>query len=191
MALKPFRQYADNDVVIFYSLNANSGDAGSVVTLSSFDLSDEDSYTTINWSPHAGTYVPTYQTNAKVALSGASGTLTRKEQVLGIMLQDVRTVDKNRLPLEQFRRRAQELDTAISGEAIAVLTRGIVLTNKWVATGSALNPGSGVIVATGNGDNSFAGSGLLAVQNTGVEYLIGKTLSSADSDGYVLIAVTL
>ena len=39
--LLPFRQYDDNDVINFYSLDAETGEAGSVVRVSSANLDTE------------------------------------------------------------------------------------------------------------------------------------------------------
>ena len=96
--LLPFRQYDDNDVINFYSLDTETGEAGSVVKVSAADLQDEPvQYVqrgdSDSWQTTMGNALSMYPEVpyklTKVSDTGAG------VKPLGILLRDVRNKDEN------------------------------------------------------------------------------------------------
>jgi len=130
--LLPFRQYDENDVINFYSLDTVTGEAGSVVQVSSANLSteptqfvertDSDSYDATQG--HALSLYP--EVPYKVTKSTGTGAAVRP---LGILLRDVRNKDENGENLLYYPEKKEELQCVVSGEAVPVATRGLFTIN--------------------------------------------------------------
>ena len=130
--LLPFRQYDENDVINFYSFDGETGQAGSVVTVSAANLSDEpvqyvqrgdsDSFqTTLGKALSMYPEVP-----YKVEKTNATGVGVRP---LGILLRDIRNKDENGENLLYYPEKKEELQCVVSGEAVPVASRGIFTIN--------------------------------------------------------------
>lgn len=99
---------------------------------------------------------------------------------LGITLYDVAETNKyGEKYIAKPKHERYEQEVVVSGEAVPILTRGIVHLKGFVGTPA---PGSGVV-------NVVNGSGVVGVYNKGTSY--GKFLSAADADGYALFKVEL
>ena len=184
--LLPFRQYNEQDVINFYALNAATGAAGSLVKINSANLDlDPIQYTTrgdanayANTLGHASSLYPTVSyTVSKVELTGEvfSGA------ALGIMLRDVRTVDENGQNLLYYPEKKAELQCVVSGEAVPVLTRG-VLTFAQTAfinagLGGAHRPSVGDWIVPA-ADGAFTGVGTAALKSTYANSKIGTVLAT-------------
>ena len=96
---------------------------------------------------------------------------------LGITLYDVKETDENGEKLVFNPRKAAELQAVVSGQAVPVMTRGVVLYNGVGGTpaagGAAYAAANGVITATAGGST------------------IGKFLGAKDADGNVLVKIEL
>jgi hypothetical protein len=130
--LLPFRQYDDNDVINFYSLDTETGEAGSVVKVSAADLQDEPvQYTqrgdSNSWQTTMGNALSMYPEVpyklTKVSDTGAG------VKALGILLRDVRNKDENGENLLYYPRKKEELQCVVSGEAVPVATKGLFTIN--------------------------------------------------------------
>ena len=130
--LLPFRQYDDNDVINFYSLDTETGEAGSVVKVSAADLQDEPvRYTqrgdSDSWQTTMGNALSMYPEVpyklTKVSDTGAG------VKPLGILLRDVRNKDENGENLLYYPRKKEELQCVVSGEAVPVATKGLFTIN--------------------------------------------------------------
>jgi len=130
--LLPFRQYDENDVINFYSLDAETGEAGSVVKVSDGNLStdpvkyvqrgDSDSFqTTLGNGLSMYPEVPYKVT--KMSTTGGN------EKALGILLRDVRNKDENGENLLYYPQKKEELQCVVSGEAVPIATRGLFTIN--------------------------------------------------------------
>ena len=130
--LLPFRQYDENDVINFYSLDAETGEAGSVVKVSAANLSDDpvsyvergdaDSYqSTMGKGLSLYPEVP-YKVTKMVATGGNA-------KALGILLRDVRAKDENGENLLYYPQKKEELQCVVSGEAVPIATKGIFTIN--------------------------------------------------------------
>lgn len=130
--LLPFRQYDENDVINFYSLDAETGEAGSVVKVSAANLTDEpvkyvqrgdaNSFeTTLGKGLSMYPEVP-----YKVTKMSATG---GNEKALGILLRDVRNKDENGENLLYYPEKKEELQCVVSGEAVPIATKGLFTIN--------------------------------------------------------------
>ena len=130
--LLPFRQYDENDVINFYSLDTETGEAGSVVKVSAANLSDDpvqyvergdaDSYqNTMGKGLSLYPEVP-YKVSKMVATGG-------NDKALGILLRDVRAKDENGENLLYYPQKKEELQCVVSGEAVPVATKGLFTIN--------------------------------------------------------------
>tara|TARA_R100000808_G_scaffold19022_1_gene41478 strand:+ start:1363 stop:1941 length:579 start_codon:yes stop_codon:yes gene_type:complete len=151
--LRPFRQISENDVVNLYAFDY-SGTAitkGHIVKLRSdrgWDAGDEFLTESINNS-YSNTVSDRYALNSRVQ------TCTSGDTPFGMLMYDVAEVDENGEKLIWHPRKAHEMQTALSGQAVPVLTRGIVLVNgvtvyggETVAAGTALYAGDDGAIIT-------------------------------------------
>jgi len=130
--LLPFRQYNDTDVINFYSLDAETGEAGSVVKVSAADLQNEPvQYVqrgdSDSWQTTMGNALSMYPEVpyklTKVSDTGAG------VKPLGILLRDVRNKDENGENLLYYPQKKEELQCVVSGEAVPVATKGLFTVN--------------------------------------------------------------
>lgn len=159
--LMPFRQYDEHDVINLYSLLAPSGDAGTLVKVTSgaANPSNPDGYSTnqLGAVPNTLSYSYRYETKLKVEPTASGDT---SFAALGILLWDVRETDENGLPLRYFPQRAKEILAVISGQTVPIAMRGVFSTfGQFVDTSLAVpTPGFPVVI-------SRSGNGLLAAVN--------------------------
>ena len=137
--LLPFRQYDENDVINFYSLDEKTGEAGAVVKVKSMNLNDDpvqytergDSDSFLNVQAKALSLYP--EVPYKVTKCDDTGAGVK---ALGIMLRDVRNKDENGENLLYYPQKKEELQCVVSGEAVPVATRGLFTINsKGLANG--------------------------------------------------------
>ena len=152
--LLPFRQYDENDVINFYSLDAETGEAGSVVRVSAANLDQEpvkyvergDSNSYDNTLGHGLSLYP--EVPYKVTKMTGTGVNLRP---LGILLRDVRAKDENGENLLYYPEKKEELQCVVSGEAVPIATRGLFTVNVKALAGG-LAPAIGAIaVCSTNG----------------------------------------
>ena len=131
--LLPFRQYDENDVINFYSLDEKTGEAGAVVKVKSMNLNDDpvqytergDSDSFLNVQAKALSLYP--EVPYKVTKMSTTG---GNEKALGILLRDVRAKDENGENLLYYPQKKEELQCVVSGEAVPVATRGLFTINS-------------------------------------------------------------
>ena len=140
MALRilPFRQYAEQDVINLYALDGadvnaqldtkGNGDAGTFVSISAGALNDGPvQYQTSTYLgktdyPHIGR--DQYPVNVLRVGAAATG-----DSVLGMTLNQTATHDENGEKLLYYPQKALENQAVLSGQAVPVLSRGIVTLN--------------------------------------------------------------
>ena len=184
--LKPFRVYDEHDVVNLYAYSGAIGlgagtkiPRGSLVKVVGGGWKNTDEPLEMLGSPGAtydGTVSQRYGTVAKVALT-SSGNVS-----LGMMLHDVAEVDENGELLKFNPRKAAEMEVALSGQTVPVVTRGVFLysgdsVGTITVAGTKLYAGDSGEIITTNGDSAG--------------FQIGKTLGESDTDGYVLVKMEL
>lgn len=127
MALKPFRQYNETDVINLFSYTgAGDLNAGTLVT-PSVGLAVGEGAVPVNFSAE--------QFDAAVGLSGrvfsprwgvTANLVANSTAPLGITLMTVRELDENGERLIHNPRKAAEMGVVVKGQAVPVLTRGIL-----------------------------------------------------------------
>jgi hypothetical protein len=99
---------------------------------------------------------------------------------LGVALYDVRETNKyGELYITKPKYERMEQEVVVSGEALPILTRGLIALKGFVGTPVA---GSGINVCSN-------GSGVVSTYTKGTSF--GRFLSAADADGYALFKVEL
>lgn len=113
-------------MINMYSLDAATGQAGSLVTISAADLNKETvelvNYGFTNQLGHATSLYP----QVPLKISKVTGT---GQVALGIMLRDVRQEDENGENLLFYPQKKDELQCVVSGESVPVATRGLFAFN--------------------------------------------------------------
>ncbi len=121
---------------------------------------------------------PSYVVSKRWGLRDTVRAATNTDVVLGVTLNDLK--ETNGFGENYAYRPRQERDEqqiVVSGEAIPILTRGIICTNNFVGTPV---PGSGATVSTGTLQVSVYSNSVGCV---------GKWLKGADYDGYAIFKV--
>lgn len=124
--LLPFRSIDERDKINGYSLNTASGEAGTFVKVVSAELT-KDPVAYVNSSYYNNTLGnATSQFPEVIHKVGATSGTGDGGQVLGMLLNDVRTVDENGESLLFYPAKKAELQCVFSGEAVPIATEGIV-----------------------------------------------------------------
>jgi len=176
----PERSYDENDVINMFSLDAVSGEAGSLVRVLSADLStDPVQYVSrgdaSSWQATLGHATSLYPENpykvTKVTATGQAG-------VLGITLKDVRVSDENGENLLYYPEKREELQCVVSGQAVPVATKGVFALRQtaWV---------NGVLPSVGDlalpaADGRLTGVSAISASDTTRYYSVGKVLATGN-----------
>ncbi|MEY4342264.1 MAG: hypothetical protein RL736_54 [Pseudomonadota bacterium] len=177
--LKPFRDYDEHDVINLFAYSGASANKGTVVTVNGNGVNLLDATSLDNLSSYGNTVSAQYNVPWSVgpAVSGAS-----KGAIVGMLLKDVRTVDENGEKLIFNPRKAAEMDVIVSGQAVPILTKGIVLVSGIVGT-----PGFG----SGAAVSDAGGGDLKVVAYSASTATVGKFLGPTGSDGFALLKIEL
>jgi hypothetical protein len=186
--LKPYRDYDEHEVYNgLFSANVASLNKGTFVSVVAGGSGNTNVFQNTNRPPTpllgigpayggAPGRVTSYRSEVKWKVQACpSGTVP-----LGVALYDVReTNDFGESYLARPAYERHEQDIVVSGEALPILSRGLVSLKGFIGTAA---PGSGI--------NSCAnGSGVVGVYTKGTSY--GRFLSAADNEGYALFKVEL
>ena len=124
----------------------------------------------------------------KVALAQVttctSGSGANKDVPLGMLLYDVREDDENGEKLIFNPRKAAENDYVISGQAVPILTRGIVLYSGATLAADTVNPGDTVYAAA-------AGELAKDADYVADAPAVGKALGMKDANNHILLKIEL
>jgi hypothetical protein len=185
----PFRQYNEQDVINMFSLDTVTGEAGSLVKISSANL-DLDPINLIERSDSLG--FQNYLGNASSLYPEVPYKVTKVtntgERPIGILLRDVRSVDENGENLQYYPRKKEELQCVISGEAVPIATRGLFMLNANALAGGLAPAVNSYAVPTANG--KLTGVALADASANHKEYAVGKFIatgqrtSQQDTDAY-------
>jgi hypothetical protein len=145
--LRPFRQLHENDVINLFAYDGvvdltNYVERGQMVRLvanKGLDLADDLSTTSINNS-YNHTISDRWSVDARVTLTNSGDSIAP----LGMLLYDVKEYDENGEKLIWHPLKAHEMEVALSGQAVPVLTRGLVLVNGIVDADSLAAAGKDV-----------------------------------------------
>ena len=177
--LLPFRQINEQDVVNLFAFDGSSATRGLIVKLDTakgWKLSDNLGLTSINNS-YTNTISDRYSVNARVDTCASGDT------PFGMLMYDVAETDENGEKLIYHPRKAHEMQVSVSGQAVPVLTKGIVLLNMADADRNSVTPNAGTEAYAGAAGavichNSASGTGLKR---------IGTFLGPRDTNGEILL----
>jgi len=178
--LLPFRQVSENDVVNLFAYNGSAATRGLVIKLDTsngWKLSDGFGLDSINNSV-ANTVSDRYNVKARVS------TCTSGDVAFGMLMYDVAETDENGEKLIYHPRKAHEMQVSVSGQAVPVLTKGIVLIKMDTADAN------GATIAAGT--NAYADDAGIVAATTDttppVDFnRIGTFLGPVDTNGEVLV----
>ena len=180
--LKPFRDYHEHDVINLFTLKDQSDvNKGTFVKLTSgqgWESTDEvfgDTQSAVGSTSYAARAVSNrYIVQAGLDIAGSG------DAPIGMTLYDLKETDENGEKLVFNPRKAAEMQTAISGQAVPVATRGLFLYSGTTLAAESVDAGS-VLYGADNGEVS-ATSG-------GNKTKVGVALGAKDSNNYVLIRI--
>ncbi len=203
--LKPFRQHAETDVVNLFALKDDDGDViashsalatdgaklnkGLLVSVKDGWKNTDDPVNKTGIGNPGASYTNTVSFRYGAAASVepcASGS-----QPLGLTLFDVAEVDENGEKLIYNPRKAAEMQAVVSGQAVPVLTKGIVLYSGNLTSGGADSVTAGTkIYADALYDGELSAS---STESTGgaAQTLVGSALGAVDEDGFILLKIDL
>jgi hypothetical protein len=182
--LMPYRQYSEQDVINFYSLDAITGEAGSLVSVSAGNLDQQPvEYTSRG---DANSYLNTVGKGVSLfpqvpyKVTKVTGTAVAVKP-LGILLRDVRSVDENGENLLYSPMRKTELQCVVSGEAVPIATRGIFTINVNGLAGGISPQLNSLAIAGPNGTLT----GVLPLSATAAQLsgVVGKFIATGSRSG--------
>jgi hypothetical protein len=173
--LKPFRDIDEHDVLNLYKALSGTVAKGTFVKIVSGFVNEESNMDFIQ-DPVQATYGNTVSLRygVKPYVNGC----TSGDLPIGMTLYDVKETDENGDRLINNPRKQAELQCVVSGQAVPILTRGIVLYSGvagFVTAGSSL-------YSSANGELSVSGTST---------HVVGKALGPKDTKGFVLIRIDL
>jgi len=197
-SLKPFRQHAETDVINLFSLQDDDGDIvasyadlkadgakmtkGILVSIKGNGWKNSDDPVGNAGIGNAGVGI-TNTVSLRYGVAAAVEPYKAAEEPLGITLWDVAEVDENGEKLVYNPRKAAEMQAVVSGQAVPVLTKGIILYSGLM---SADPPSAGDPVYA----NKTQGGQLSKALQTNAPQ-VGIALGDIDADGFQLIKIDL
>ena len=186
--LRPLHDYDEHDVINLFSWSgavpAYKGTLVKIASPSGF-VASHDPVEMFGGAGNAynNTVSERYRTSAQVTTctSGSAGT---KDVPLGMLLYDVREDDENGEKLIFNPRKAAENDYVISGQAVPILTRGIVLYSGATLAADTVNPGDTVYAAA-------AGELAKDADHVADAPAVGKALGMKDANNHILLKIEL
>ena len=178
--LLPFRDYDEHDVLNLFGLQSSATlpvTKGHMVKITTgWKNTDEISLLGDAGNNFTNTVSERYGVVARVGLTDADDT-----DVLGMLLHDVKETDENGEKLVFNPRKAAEMEVALSGQAVPVLTRGIVLYSGTQLTTDAPAAGA-VLYSDANGELTTSSGG---------GDVVGVALGAKDDNNHVLVRINL
>jgi hypothetical protein len=206
--LKPFRQHAETDVVNLFSLKDDDGDVvasyaalkadggkvnkGLLVSVKSNGWKNTDDPVDKTGIGNPGaTFSNTVSFRYGAAANVepcASGTAP-----LGLTIWDVAEVDENGEKLLYHPRKAAEMQAVVSGQAVPVLTKGIILYSGNLTSGGAdsVTAGSSIYADMFYEGDLSASATETSHGGGATQTKVGTALGSVDEDGFILLKIDL
>ncbi len=183
--LRPFRDYSEHDVINLFAHIDSAVDAGTIVKLNAntnwatsgwHNAHGEDTLNDINQmlgdvgNSYDNTISQRYGVGARVDDCGTA------DLPIGMTLYDVAETDENGEKLIYNPRKAAEMQTVVSGQAVPLVTKGLFLYDY----GTANTAIGGVNARVGAGGTIVTG---------GDGFCVGRWLGSSDINGHALLAL--
>lgn len=181
--LKPFRNWSEHEIINgLYAATLGTLNKGTFVTITQASGNTNVMQSGANpANPHLGVAgnfggAPSYAISKRWSLNWRVRAANPNEPVLGVTVRDVSETNKfGEAYVYRPRFEKDEQQVVNSGEAVPILTRGLISTNNF--TGTPV-PGSGATVS----------GGMLVVAAYSATS-VGKFLTTADADGYAIFKV--
>jgi len=202
-SLKPFRQHAETDVINLFSLQDDDGD----LMASYSDLKADGAkivkgaLVSVKGNGWKNTDDPVGKTGIGNPGASYSNTVSFRygataavepfksgEEPIGITLFDVAEVDENGEKLIYNPRKASEMQAVVSGQAVPVLAKGIVLYSGKLTSDGSFAAGDPIYA-----DNAQGGQLSKNATSDGsvAQPRVGTALGAIDQDGFVLLKIDL
>jgi hypothetical protein len=178
--LLPFRQVHENDVVNLFAYDGSAATRGLVVKLDTgkgWKLSDDLGLSAVSSQSYTNTVSDRYDVKARV------DTCTSGDAAFGMLMYDVAETDENGEKLIFHPRKAHEMQTCVSGQAVPILTKGVVLLNMDSADANGVTINAGTEAYAGDDGAVIAHAD--TVPSTLLR--IGTFLGPRDTNGEVLV----
>lgn len=182
--LLPLRDYSEHDVINLFSFDGETVEAGTFVKVSSSDgskdpveLQTSHGQWSLNFPNLGNSAYPVAPNKIALASSGA-----RKHDVLGITLYDQKTTDENGEKYLFNPQKASENRVILTGQAMPVLTRGLVklATGAYVGSPDAVTNKYGVIDNANGKVNAYSYATLTGAGYT-MDNVVGTFLGTPAS----------
>ena len=176
--LLPFRDYDEHDVINLFAFDYAGTDVtkGALVKIKSsagWNVSQElDQSNSMIGFTLDNVVSDRYAVSARVNLAGSG------DNPLGMLLYDVAETDENGEKLIYNPRKAAEMQTTVSGQAVPILTKGLVLVSGVDGT---VTEGGLAYCGTGSADGSITAT------SGGSKKKIGRFLGTTGANGEVLL----
>jgi hypothetical protein len=162
--LRPFRDYSEHDVINLFAFDFDVEGAatrGALVKIKDGWTAHSADVDAFGSSPDMNSWSLNNVVNMRYGLSALVDLADSGDTPLGMILYDVAEVDENGEKLIYNPRKAAEMQTAVSGQAVPVLTKGLVMVNGVDGTpaagGLAYSADDGQISATAGGTKKQIG----------------------------------
>ena len=193
--LRPFRDYDEHNVINLFaysgSLPVKKGTFVKIVPSTEghegWKATDELQFLGDVGANVTNTVSDRYGVNAKIT----DAVNTDEDNALGMLLYDVKETDENGEKLIYNPRKAAEMQAVVSGQAVPVLTKGIVLYSGNLTSGGANSVTAGAkIYADALYEGELSAS---ATESTGsaAQIQVGTALGSVDDNGFILLKIDL
>lgn len=164
--LRPLRDIDPHEKINFFTYDGATADKGTVVKISAGAVNGQSNHYTDLGATYTNTLSQRVGLAARVTAAGSG------DVPFGMLLQDVRETDEHGNKYIFDRNKAKSEGTVISGEAVDILKRGLVLYSGVWGTPTA---GAKLYAAAGG-----------AISTSGTNQ-VGTALGTADSDGFTFI----
>jgi hypothetical protein len=175
--LKPFRDIDPHDVINLFKFESGTANKGTFVKIvSGFDNEDPNGQVAYANDITAASYGNTV--SMRYTVKPYVTATTSGDVPIGMLLYDVRETDENGERLWYHPRKQAEMQCVISGQAVPILTKGMVLYSGITGVGPAAVTAGQSLYTSMFGELSTTGSATNRV---------GFTLGPKDSKGWTLI----
>ena len=174
--LRPFRDYNEHDVINLFKFSgtipANKGTLVKVIG---------NGWLTTDELERLGSVGATYNNVQSERYGVAAAVGVAGDTPMGMLLYDVKETDENGEKLIFHPRKQAEMEVALSGQAVPVVTKGTFLYSG--ATLAAQSPVGGTTLYCGAAGDITTG--------VASNVKVGKALGAPDADGVVLVRMNL
>jgi len=174
--LRPFRDYSEHDVVNLFAYNGDSTlvKKGLAVKVAGDGFAPEAGTSPVESAGNIGASFPNslsqrFSVKSRVTIAGSG------DAILGLTLLDIRETDENGEKLVFNPRKAAEMNVVVSGQAVPVLSKGIIFYSGDAITNATA--GQHAVVSGTAGE--LANTSTLRPNEVSVGRFLGKAVNGA------------